>query len=405
MALHHALRNLGWFVSALALSSASGCAAQVDEDDEENVDEDLYDDSQALGLAGGLFNGGEFILAADYQPVSTFGAWKWRHINTLIRSPEPAAGAWTAEATRQGFKIIRGPSTNPADDTADKLTNLIAWHWTDEPELHSESAATIDSLAAVRAVKPLPVQVNFFGGSLLNAKNGCYTNGAKYRTCFGDFIGRADWISQDLYTCAGGNCNVGRVGDAMNTLRRWSNPTKALFAYVEVSDADGKKNALPFRPNHVRSQVWEAILQGARGVFYFPVGTIPVGKAGCPGPVPCGDPKRPDTTEYPRDLTELNELLLSIGPALQGPVNPKGFAIKAPKPLDIGWRKDPQGNHYFIVVNPTNRKLAGQRMNLAKEKGRKAEVLGEKRTEPVNRDGLLVDDFAPFETHVYRVKH
>lgn len=408
---------------ALALCvapSVIACSADAEPEEEEvfegedadelEEDAETFDDTRALGQGGGTFNGGRFLIATDFQPESTFDAWVARGVNTLIRCPhangtadgDAKCDAWTATAASKSLSVIRSPKATEPE--AANIANVIAWHWGDEPEWHPADFPTVDRAKAAQAVKNVPIHLNVEGHSLLNAGNkGCFLNKSlKFTTCYPSVLQQANWVSEDLYACGADKCQVGKVGDAVKQLRKFAGKSRAAFAYIETGDEDGKPNPVKLQPKHIRSQVFQAVINGARGVLYFPVATNPVGVGGCPGPVPCGRPDMPDATKFPGDLTELNQLLTRLGPALQNKVH----KLSSQNGVDRGWRTDPRnGNRMYIASNSHDKP---ERVEFKVGKTKKAAVVHDGNgkhdsARHIGKDHVLSDTLGPYESRVYLV--
>jgi hypothetical protein len=354
-----------------------------------------------------------FILAADYQPVDSFEKWKGRGLNTVIRVIEPereelrasAIDAWTAEANRLGLKMIREPRANPLDDAAE--TSLLAYLIRDEPDIaESDPFAELQTLAeGLRApgLRRRPVFTNFAGWNVLNPDarepdpEGLGDLGEP--DWYSRYVDMQDWVSQDIYPLGQMMSRLKlSEADAMATLpltmaklRRWA-PDKPQFAYIESSQSDLSAWP-PLTPGQFRAQVWMALVQGARGIFYFPHG-------GCTGP--CGPPDvmTPDVVE---EMKTQNARVTELTMALQAAVDPASMAVTAARPVHTGWRVHGE-DKYVIAVNYGTRaversiSLAGMPPTTA------IDVLWEGRTIQAEHPHAFLDTFGPYAVHVYRFR-
>lgn len=352
------------------------------------------------GKSGGVapepdaFLGGFFPIAADYQHHSTFAEWKKRGVNTMIRTPpKDTIQDWTKKANELGLKMIREPRPDPKDDLKEK--NLLAWHWVDEPELHGVPASKLaDFDKKMAGIDPkMPIHVNFWGGGMLENPDGCY---GPY--CYADYVKHADFISHDIYPCNKYDCDITLVGKMTKRLRSYAKGDQEAFAYIESSDWD--QNGTGPSPRRLRAEVWDAIINGARGVFYFCVALIP----GCKPGDGCLDKYDATPKEVADAMKPLHATLEALSPVLQTKINPGSVSMEVKAPLEAGWRKASDGTVYFIVLNTSDKDLKAQKLAIkGMSPSGPAKVFRENREVKVNAGGEIVDDFQAYETHVYRV--
>jgi hypothetical protein len=213
------------------------------------------------------------------QPLYTFDKWQSRGINTVINF-EPYGGQntmdqWSDAANAHGFYQVRAPRANPADDLNE--TRLLAWMHADEPDLHkvapSVLAADYAKWRAVDATKP--VLVNFSGGELLNHT----TSNATYQAYMqsaqivaNDFYpvtgwGRPDWIDNSKTV-------TDRKTEGM-AIKGYSDLSggKPQWAFIETSAQKlgwiNGGNMRGVTPAEFRGEVWDAVINGAKGIAYF----------------------------------------------------------------------------------------------------------------------------------------
>lgn len=365
--------------SALAVAS---CAFETTTDEETRVEGTA---SEELAL------GGRFIIAADYQPHRLFDRWKRRGVNTVIRVPGgDSIGEWTEAANRHGLFMIREPRDDARRDRDER--RLLAWTWVDEPELHHQGIRHPPSDLAhfrdrMHQIDPRrPILVNFWGGGIIDGGR-CYDG-----FCYPDYIRHADWISADIYPCnkLGGNIRV--VGRVVSQLRRWADNDQSVFAYIETSDFDG--DGVGPTARQFRGEIWHAIVHGARGLLYF---AVRLSSDGC-----CSDYDA-TPTDVADAMTRHHPLVTRLAPVLQAPIDPDDLGIAVDEPLEATWRAVPEGR-YFIVLNFSDSDRRGRSMHVRHTSARSADVIGESRSVRIAEDGTMVDDFGPYEPHVYRIR-
>src|SRR5262249_39023274 len=153
------------------------------------------------------------------------------------------------------------------------------------------------------------------------------------------FYNDLDWTSNDIYPILG-HGPLGLVGQALAKLLAWSRP-RPQFQYIEASAITGGRDPADVAPTagEFRAELWDAIIHGARGIFYFP-------HTGCD---PCTTPDG-TTPELQAEMTAQNARITSLAPVLQGDIDPPGLVPQATAPLELSWRRAVDGT-YIIVLN------------------------------------------------------
>jgi len=337
-----------------------------------------------------------FPIGVDVQPTFNFARWQSRGCNTLIRVPDGHdIDVWTREANRLGLYMVREPRPNPADDLGETL--LLAWSQADEPDIRGrptreEAQALYDRLKGTDPNRP--VIINFSGGVVLKLQTGTGCAGpgdlTGDPTCYPAYIAAADWISNDIYPVTGWNRpdRLTWVGQAIDKLRGWSE-SRPQFAYIETSSQRFISGHRGVTPDEFRAEVWNAIIHGARGIWYFPVAFNPFSF----------DETPPDVVD---EMVRQNRTITELASVLQGPINPETLDAVVPEPLEVAWRNATSGGH-FVVLNKSNVTLSAQSIGLSGiGSATSAVVYGEDRSIPI-ADGTISDDFGPYALHIYVV--
>ena len=229
-----------------------------------------------------------FPIGVFYQPAvpnatTSFAGWAGRGVNTLVgfehQSFTVTIPQYDAAATAAGLKVIREATDNPATDNN---PNLVAWMLphADEPE-DNPSINPLDlqaQYASLKAIKPTkPILMNFDGSHMMNNFGGVTWATPFSQATYAPYMAAADWVAQDVYPVTGWlHYNaLGAPGYATTTLKSYSG-NKPSFAYIETSNQRLFNTQYPeFRergvtPPEFRAEVWDAIIHGSRGIFYFP---------------------------------------------------------------------------------------------------------------------------------------
>jgi len=356
--------------------------------------EDASPPARDAGTAPPLFLDGFFPIAADYQLPASFERWKRRGINTVIRVPHgDGVGEWTNEANRLGLRMIREPRDDISADVRER--HLIAWSGQDEPELHRLPPSTVADFRARlhRADPDRPFFINFWGGAVVSSSDP-YCNGpgdGSDERCYPSYIDSADWVDGDIYPVNRYTGDLSLVGRMVDKLQRWSG-RRPVFAYIETSDFDG--DGVGPTARQFRGEIWHAIVHGARGLLYF---AVRLSSDGC-----CSDYDA-TPTDVADAMTRHHALVTRLAPVLQAPIDPDDLGIAVDEPLEATWRAVPEGR-YFIVLNFSDSDRRGRSMHVRHTSARSADVIGESRSVRIAEDGTMVDDFGPYEPHVYRIR-
>jgi hypothetical protein len=334
---------------------------------------------------GGLFLDGFFPIGVWVPPPYDYEKWKNRGVNTMVGIGFDLEGS-IAEAHRLGLHMIREPRPDPADDAGESL--LLAWAQPDEPDGIYSQVPYTEIQAQYQAWKAIApnraVFINFIGAlnqyDLITAESG----DAWYRK----YAQGADWISVDRYPVNNGDeDDLGLLGRMMDHLELIADD-KPRFAFIETSNFDTTDSTRGPTAAEVRAQMWEVIIHGARGLWFFPEQIAPSFLW--------------DTTpvDVAVELTQQNALITSLAPVLQGPIDPPGFGATVAPPLELGRRSTASG-YYIIVLNVSATAHNDRSITLVNTgSSTTAGVYGESRNVAIV-GGVISDDFGPYAVHIY----
>jgi hypothetical protein len=328
-----------------------------------------------------------FPIGAYVQAPANFQLWKSRGVNTMVVVPDGnSEEAWNKAAIRDGLYEIRAPAGNPASDVADK--NLLAWALPDEPDDVTTQVPYAKIQRTYRAWKRIdprvPVYINFNGQ--FNQHD--VTTNASGPAWYHQYVKGANWITADLYPVNSGQGNdLGVIGEEVTELRRLGG-SKPVFVFIE-SGAYAVGNPV-ITPDQLRGEVWEAIIYGARGIFYFPVQVTPDFKYDVTPPAVAAEMTKQDAT------------ITKLAGVLQGTINPRSLGATAPSPLQVAWRSS-ASHSYFFVLNLSPRAVDHQTIALSGiGSATSAAVYGENRTVQISSN-TITDNFGPYAIHIYQV--
>ena len=331
-----------------------------------------------------------FLIGVWGQRGGTSWKWKMRGLNTMVAA-ETMGGrvtveSWDEEVSANGMLMIRQPTSNTEYDLS--LKNLIAWLAPDEPDVHhTDPEQTGEFYRRMKKIAPdKPVFMNFSGGHVVGYQE------RQWKHPYKEWTSHADWISSDIYPVTGWNLpeRLGLVGESIDKLE-YHAPGKPQFAFIEASNQmlPWVPNSKAASPGQFRAMIWNAVIHGARGIFYFPQTFKPKFEYEMIPP------------KIERHMKIENARLNVLSPVLMSRIEPKGYGFDA-EGVEGTWRVV-GGKKYFIVLNRKGKGKQDVKMKLTGVTNGVAKVLFENRTVEV-KNGELVDDFTGFESQVYVVE-
>lgn len=206
----------------------------------------------------------------------------------------------------------------------------------------------------------------------------------------------ADILSYDIYVLTGqwlGNhadcTSVWSQGDYTKNLRRLSDYSKPVWAFIETSYVTADNNYRP-TPADVNSEVWHSIINGARGIEYFnhdfKSGTTAV----------LLDSRFQDIATQ---VKSTNALIKSLAPVINSPFA-NGF-VSTTSPVSIMSKYHNDSTFYIFAASRTKN---NQNATFSVKAGTSVEVVGENRIIPIT-NGTFTDNFASqTAVHIYKVQ-
>jgi hypothetical protein len=207
-----------------------------------------------------------------------------------------------------------------------------------------------------------------------------------------EYLKGCDIASFDIYPAVHSDKAVAGklefVGNGVGRLAQWASDAKPVWNCIECTRIDNP-NAKP-TPAQVRAEVWMSLVRGSRGLIYFVHQFKPTFQ----------EAALLEDPEMLTAVTAINRQVHSLAPVLNsphnGPVVPSGGALVA-----VMEKRHRDATWLFAVSMQNTPGHATFRLTDIPE-DTVAEVLDERRTIAV-RERLLVDDFKPYEVHLYRM--
>jgi len=211
---------------------------------------------------------------------------------------------------------------------------------------------------------------------------------------YADYPKACDIVSYDVYPCNSiqpdGPDRLHLVAKGIDRLRKWAGPAKKVWCWIEANKISKGEGRAP-TPDEVKTQIWMALVHGADGYGFFCHSW-----AGERASVSAIAP------EMQAALAPVNAEVHKLAPVLNSPT----VADAATAKTSMGSRVDVmvkrhEGATYVLAVNMF-RKAEKAVITVKGAGDGAAEVLFENRTVSI-KGGQLLDDFAPYAVHRYKL--
>lgn len=295
-------------------------------------------------------------------------------------------------------------------DTA-HARNYVGYLIADEPDMNKayadkfhpdmQPSAILEAAEAVRAKDPTrPTYLNF--SPWMGTPTGEIGYGyieKSYEEDMRTYCSAADIASADYYgwTHPDRNHTVGAYsyGQVIDTMRKWCGPDKPLYGFVETGHPHDRGETID--PDQLESAVWNTILHGATGINYFAHSFYTDGTGEYSSVL-----TRPEITAR---VTAVNARLKSLAPVLNAP-NVPGVTAASDNGIPVSVLHKRVGDAGWVLAQTDGtkehpRSLAARVTVDVPVSSGTATVVDEDRTVPIVA-GKIVDDFGPYQVHVYR---
>ena len=310
---------------------------------------------------------------------------------------------------KAGMKVICHQNEFGRQNLDDKA--IYAWMHGDEPDNAQKAksgggwdpcidpAIIIADYEKIKKSDPSrPVYLNLGRGvahTTWSGRGKCAGNTDLYKINNNGYLKGCDLASFDIYPVNSREPqvknNLTYVAKGIQNLIEWSNYSKPMWCWIETSKISKSAERKP-TPAEVKSEVWMALIHGAKGVGYF-----------CHSFLEKMDEAAPlHDAEMSAGLKEINAQVTSLARVLNSE-NTKGYAAvnssNSEIPVDIMTKKVSGTDYIFaIAMGDGNTKAT-----FDVKSGKKVEVIGENRTIQIE-NGKFNDDFAYYGVHLYKIK-
>lgn len=180
------------------------------------------------------------------------------------------------------------------------------------------------------------------------------------------------------------------VAKGIDNLQEWSDYKKPTWCWIETTRISEKAKRKP-APAEVKSQVWMALIHGARGFGYFCHSFV--GKM--------DDAALLHDAEMIQSVKGINEQVTSLAHVLNTH-DTRGYAAvrssNASVPIDFMTKRYDGANYVFAVAMREGSTVA----TFEVKKGKRVEVIGENRTIRIIK-GKFSDEFSRYGVHLYKI--
>ncbi len=223
----------------------------------------------------------------------------------------------------------------------------------------------------------------------------CTGNTDSYKISKNGYLKGCDMASFDIYPVNASEPDVKNrlewVATGIKNLIEWSDYSKPMWCWIETSKIGEKTDRKP-TPAEVKSEVWMALIHGAKGFGYF-----------CHSFIKPMDTAAPlHDAEMSAALKSINAQITSLASVLNSD-NTKEYASVSSSngdvPVDLITKKEGRENYIFAIAM----RGGNTKATFTVKSGKKVEVLGENRSIKVKK-GQFSDDFSSYAVHMYKVK-
>ena len=346
-----------------------------------------------------------FPLAVWLQAPSNAARYKAIGINLYVGLWRGPTGEQLDALDESGIRLICGQDERSLR-FRDRPT-IVGWMHGDEPDNAQSlgqgkgygppipASTIIEGYHKIRKADPeRPVLLNLGQGV---AWDGYYGRGARtnHPEDYRQYLKGCDLASFDVYPASHTNKevagNLWYVPRGVDRLRRWSDGRKDVWCCIETTGIDNEKRRPT--PRQVRSEVWMALIHGAKGIIYFAHQFKPKFiEAGLLA-----------DDEMAREVAAVNCQVRELAPVLNGPDVASGAVVVSSErrvPVDFVVKRRSDKTYLFSAAMRAGDTTAS--FKLPNQEDAQVEVIGEGRTIEAP-GGEWEDRFTGYQVHLYRI--
>ncbi|MDG3005024.1 hypothetical protein [Paludisphaera mucosa] len=349
----------------------------------------------------------------DFFPIAvwlqdTANATRYRDVGVNLY-----VGLWKGPTAAQldaldaaGIRLIAGQS--PAALAFRDRPTIVGWMHDDEPDnaqaLENGKGygppVTPDAIVArYREMKrndpDRPVMLNLGQGV---AWDGWYGRGTRtnHPEDYPEYVEGCDVASFDIYPACHRDAPVAGklwyVPLGVERLRKWAGAKKPVWCCIETTRIDNE--ARKATPAEIRSEVWMALIRGAKGLVYFAHQFKPTFiEAGLLA-----------DEAVAREVAATNRRIHELAPVLNSPDVPDGVQVVASDPkVPIASVVKRHGDAVYVFAASLSDGGTDVRFRLPDRADAQVEVLDESRSLEAPA-GAWPDRFTGYQVHLYRIR-
>lgn len=366
-----------------------------------------------FGISGSGQKSGNIDLENDFFPVAVWmqsasnaEAYRSNGINMII-------GAEMNEKSLKIYKdlkmkIICEQDSFGLEHRKEKV--IYAWMHGDEPDNAQWNEKTqkydpcIDPAIIQKSYDQIkkndpsrPVYLNLGQGVAYinyNGRGACRGNIDKYKVSTNGYLKACDIASFDIYPVNNSDEetkeNLWYVAKGIDNLLLWTDHKKPVWCWIETKKIAENSPRKP-TPAEVKSEVWMALIHGAKGFGYF-----------CHSWTPAFDEAALlHDPEMIKAVKAINEQIASLAEVLNSPNTDDYASVTSSNtsiPVDIMTKTYDKLKYIFAVAMRPGTTTA----RFTVSSGSRAEVIGEDRTIKIS-EGVFSDEFSSYGVHIYRI--
>lgn len=349
----------------------------------------------------------------DFFPIAVWlqdvkNAPKYRDIGVNLY-----VGLWRGPTEAQldtldaaGIRLIAGQSRT-ALAFKDRPT-IVGWMHDDEPDNAQalkdgkgygppvSPEAIVARYREMREADPdRPVILNLGQGV---AWDGWFGRGTRtnHPEDYPEYVKGCDIASFDIYPACHRNeavaGNLWYVPHGVERLRSWAGPGRPVWCCIETTGIDNETSRAT--PAQIHSEVWMALIRGAKGFVYFAHQFKPrFVEAGLLA-----------DEAVAREIAATNRRIHELAPVLNSPDAPDAAEVVSEDPsIPVASLVKRYEGDVYIFVASLRKGNANVRLRLSTGSDAEVEVLDEGRTLQAPA-GAWTDRFADYQVHLYRVR-
>jgi hypothetical protein len=352
-------------------------------------------------------NNSYFPIAVWLQGTQNAQAYKNAGVNMYVGLYNALNQTQLTDLTNAKMRVICGQNSFALAHLSDTL--IYGWNQQDEPDNAQWNATTqtydpciapsviINNYNTLKANDPSrPVYLNLGQGvSYINwvGRGTCTGNTDLYKVSKNGYLKGGDIGSFDIYPVNSSDVNIKDklwyVAKGIDSLKIWSG-NKPSWCWIECTQIDADSPRKP-TPSEVKSEVWMALVHGAKGFGYFCHSWTPT----------FVEPALLQDATMLAAVKIINEQVTSLAAVLNSS-STSGYASVSSSntsvPVDFMTKNYGGANYVFAVAMRSGTTAA----TFSVASGSVVEVLGENRTLSVS-GGKFTDNFSSFGVHLYKI--